>query len=76
MNRRKLKKVYTQIAAEHGVSVEEVAREIEIALKLARNNPDPKVQAHWAAISCKGEAPSAMDVIAHLANEVKCKADA
>ena len=70
MNKQKLNEIYAQIAAEHGVSVEEVAREIEIALKLARHNPNPKVQTHWAAISCKEGTRSTAEVIAHLANEV------
>ena len=71
MNRRKLKKIYAKIAKEHGVSVEEVAREIEVALAFAKNSPDPNVQANWANVPCKGDTPRALDVITHLAKKAK-----
>jgi len=76
MNKRKLNKIYAQVAKEYGVSTEEVQREIKIALKLAQRSPDPKVQANWAAIPCKGDALTTAEVIAHLAKKVRHNADA
>lgn len=43
-----LKKIYKQIAKKHGISVEEVKREMRSAIETARNNPNPNAQAEFS----------------------------
>jgi len=57
MNKRELKKIYTQVAQKCGVSVAEVRREIELALQIAKNNSALNVQAKWANIPHKKTHP-------------------
>lgn len=68
---RKIKEILKKVAQKHGVSVEEVEREIEIALAMAQWNPDPAAQAVWASIPRKGTRPTTEEVIAHLAKTIK-----
>ena len=72
---QEVKKILKQVAKEHGVSVNEVQRDIEALLVETRNNPDPSVQAAWAAIPCKGETPTIEEVVAYLAISVKKRMD-
>ena len=51
------------IAAKEGISVEEVSREIQLAIDDAMKNPDPKVQAEWRKIPKKGKKPTPEEVI-------------
>lgn len=51
------------IAAKEGISVEEVRREIQLAIDEAMKNPDPKVQAEWRKIPKKGKKPTPEEVI-------------
>lgn len=51
------------IAAKEGISVEEVRREIQLAIDDAMKNPDPKVQAEWRKIPKKGKKPTPEEVI-------------
>ncbi|MCL2568872.1 MAG: hypothetical protein FWE12_05485 [Oscillospiraceae bacterium] len=71
MDTGKMEEVLQKIAEAHGVSVEEVRREIELAAKFAQENPDPKIQAHWASIPRRGDALTPNELIAHLATMVE-----
>ncbi len=51
------------IAAKEGISLEEVRREIQLAIDDAMKNPDPKVQAEWRKIPKKGKKPTPEEVI-------------
>jgi len=73
MNERKIKGALQKIAETEGVSVNEVRREIELAIMAARENPDPKVQAFWRSIPYKGDNPTPEEVIAHIAGIVNEK---
>ena len=68
---KKIKKALKKVAAENGVSLAEVQREIEAALAMAQ--ADPASQGAWAAIPHEGEQPTAEEVIAHLAKLVDKK---
>lgn len=63
--------IFSQIAAQHGVSPEEVRNEIQAAIKAAAGNPDSAIQARWNALSTGGELPTPEDLILALAQEVK-----
>ena len=75
MNNRKYKKILSQIAKKHGVSVEEVQRDMELAVKASQMNPDPKVQAKLALVPRKGDTPTAAETIEHLGREVQERLD-
>ena len=68
MNTKKAEKALKKIAKRDGISVREVKREIEIAVAAARENPDPKSQAFWNAIPCRGEQPTPEEVITYIAD--------
>jgi len=68
MKVKKAEKALRQIAAKEGVSVEEVRREIEIAINAAQENSDPNIQAFWEHIPRKGERPTPEEVIVYIAS--------
>lgn len=71
MKKQNHKKILRQIAKKYGVSVKEVAQEIDFALSQAQASPDPIVQANWASIPHKGERPTTAEAIVYAANMVK-----
>lgn len=71
MHSQDYKKVLRRVAKKYGVSVREVKREIELALKEGQGNPDPAVRAMWASIPSKGELPNAAETITHIADKLK-----
>jgi len=71
MNNRKINKSLQAIAKKHGIGIEEVRREIELALTLAQNNPDQKVQTFWNCIPSEGNFPTMEEALAHIAIELK-----
>lgn len=66
----KTKKILLQIAENNGVGVIEVRRNIEEAIEIGWNNPDPKVQAYWKQIPCKKAKPTLDEVVEYLSKEV------
>jgi len=54
------------IAEAHGISVEEVWREMDLAVEAARNNPDPEARARFAQIPCKGDTPTTEEFMAYV----------
>lgn len=70
MNTKSAKKALKQIAKREGVSIKAVRREIEFAINEARNNPDPKIQAIWKAMPCKGEFPTPEELITHIVDNI------
>lgn len=63
---KKAEKTLQQIAKRDGISIAMVRHEIEIAIAAARENPDPKVQAFWRSVPCKGEFPTPEEAITYL----------
>ncbi len=61
------KKAIQAVARQHGVSVETVCHEIEVAIAAARENTDPKVQEFWNSVPRKGETLTPEEVIAYIA---------
>lgn len=55
------------VARKNGVSVEEVNREIEFAITIARENTDPNIQAFWNSVPHKNKALTPEEVIAYIA---------
>ena len=73
MESNKSKKVLKKIAAKHGVSIEEVRRDIRFAVSMAENNPDPKKREFLNSIPRKGEKATPEEVIAHLSRIIDGK---
>jgi len=73
MNSKKIKRSLKKLAERDGVSVEEVRRQIELAITSAQDNPDPKIQAFWNSIPRKGDKLTPEEVIAHIAGIVDDK---
>jgi len=63
--------IFEQIAKENNTTVAEVRREMEVAIRAAIENPDPKVQDEWTKIPYKGEEPTPEEVIAYVTRHVK-----
>ncbi|HHY27929.1 MAG TPA: sporulation initiation factor Spo0A [Desulfitobacterium dehalogenans] len=61
--------IFERIAAEHNTTVEEIRREIETAIQVGFNHPDPKVQAQWAKIPRKGEMPTPDELITYIVRQ-------
>jgi len=63
--------IFEQIAKENNTTVAEVRREMEVAIRAAIENPDPKVRDEWTKIPYKGEEPTPEEVIAYVSRQVK-----
>lgn len=66
---KKGKKIIKQIAKENGVSVDEVRRDMEIAIKEAYQNPDTRQE--WSRLFGEGIMPTPEEFICTISKEVK-----
>ena len=71
MKKSKGLKAIEQVAAEHGISVAEVRKEMAIAINEAFSNPDPDVQARLTKISRTGDRPTPEEFIVFIAEKIK-----
>jgi len=71
MNMKKINRSLKKVARRNGVSVEEVRREIELALTLAQSNSNPKIQAFWKSMPSKNAIPTTEEALAHIVNTVE-----
>ena len=58
------------VAIRNGTTVEEVRKEIKLAMLAGLCNTDPVVQARWKKIPCAGEVPTPEELIAYLTNTI------
>ncbi|HNX13378.1 MAG TPA: sporulation initiation factor Spo0A [Oscillospiraceae bacterium] len=63
MNKEKIAGVLEKVALLNGVTVEEVRREIGMAIMEGMSNPDPKAKANWAEMEADHGILSPEDVI-------------
>lgn len=68
-------KAICQIAIREGVTVEEVRKQIKIAMLAGLCSQDPNVQARWKKIPCKGEVPTPEELIIYLATHIDAGID-
>lgn len=66
---KKGKKIIKQIAKENGVSVDEVRRDMEIAIKEGYHNPDTRQK--WSEMFGEGVLPTPEEFICTISKEVK-----
>lgn len=72
MKQRKInaKEALRKVALANNTTVEEVKREIMIAMDAAMENPDPAIQAMWRTIPHEGEKPTPEEFITFVASMV------
>jgi len=71
MKRSKGAKAIVELATQKGISVEEIRREIQLAIDLGMANQDPNVQACWKKMIKNGVKPTPEDVIEYIAKQVE-----
>lgn len=65
--------ILIRMAAENGLSVSEVRRDIQSVLDDGWNSPDQNVREYWHRIHCSGEKPTIEEVIVFMDKEVERK---
>lgn len=58
-----------EVARRHHTTVEEVRKEIRLAMIAAMCDPDPSIQRVWREIPCAGAALTPEDLIAYIAKQ-------
>ena len=58
------------VAIRNGTTVEEVQKEIKLAMLAGLCNADPAVQAKWKEIPCAGDVPTPEELITYVAEKV------
>lgn len=56
-----------EVARQNNTTLEEVKKEIRLAMLAGLCNSDPAVQARWKDIPCVGEVPTPEELIAYVA---------
>ncbi len=69
MNQR-FQYVLERIAAENRTSVDEVYRQMQIAIDAGFDSPDPQVRKNWECIPYKGERPTPEEFVVALASMI------
>ena len=59
-----------EVAQQNNTTLEEVKKEIRLAMLAGLCNTDPAVQARWKDIPCAGEVPTPEELIAYVATMV------
>ncbi len=63
--------IFEEIVAQNNTTMEEVRREMEVAIRIGFNNPDPKIQKQWAEIPRKGDVPTPDELITYVVRRSK-----
>lgn len=58
------------LAMREGKTVEEIRKQMKLAMLAGLCCQDPEVQARWRKIPCKGEVPTPEELITHLATHI------
>ena len=58
------------VAIRNGTTVEEVRKEIKLAMLADLCNTDPAVQTKWKEIPCAGDVPTPEELITYVAEKV------
>ena len=64
-----------QIAEREGTTVDAVREEIRAAIAAGRSDPSPAARAFWHSFPCEGSEPTPEEVILHLAEESRRRAN-
>lgn len=66
MNEQEAHQILAEVARNNGVSVQEVEREIAVAIAEGQENKDPAVRAFWASVPRKGTIPTPAELLRYL----------
>ena len=69
----KTKKIIKQIATEHGVTPEQVEKDMREAIRAGMASTDPHAQALWKQIASDGKEPSIERFLEFVSGRVKSK---
>ena len=58
-----------EVARKNHITVDEVRKEIQLAMIAAMCNPDPAIQRVWREIPCAGAALTPEDLITYIAKQ-------
>lgn len=64
---KEVRELLEQVAKKNHATIEEVYKEMQIAIDAGFDNPDPEVQKMWKQIPFKGDRPTPEDVIPYVA---------
>lgn len=64
-------KVFKRIAARNSTTVAEVRHNMQEAIRIGMQNPDPAVRAAWARIPREGDMPTPEEMVACLAAQTR-----
>ena len=59
-----------EVALRHNTTVEEVRKEIKLAMLAGLCNADPAVQAKWKEMPCIGEIPTPEELISYVVEKI------
>lgn len=62
--------VINRIANREGVDASSIYKEIEYAMEIGMNSPDPSVKAIWSTIPCKGDKPTVDELIVWILSQI------
>lgn len=71
MTKEQAEKIYLQIARQHGTTIEEVKKEIKLAMLVGMCNQDPEVQKKWNSIPHDGDVPTPEELLIFLTGQLK-----
>ena len=63
------------IAKREGITVEAVRREMSLAMRVGLCSQNPKIQARWKKVPCRGKVPTPEELIAYLAANIDAGRD-
>lgn len=66
MKKEKIDRILQKIACDNRTTVQEVRREMELAMQAGQSSTDPAVQALWRSIPRKGSQLTLEELIAYL----------
>lgn len=71
MDDKQFETILNRIAIKEGVSVENIRREMQIAIDIGYNNPNIEVQKEWSKVPYKAERPTLEEFIDYASIKVK-----
>ena len=60
-----------EVARQNNTTVEEVRKEIKLAMLVGLCNPDPNVQAMWKEVPCAGDVPTPEELIDYMVEKLR-----
>jgi hypothetical protein len=70
MTKEQAERIYAQIARQHGTNVDEVKKEIKLAMMVGMCSQDPTVQKKWESIPHDGEVPTPEELLIFLTSQL------